>query len=220
MLRRGRRTAGRRGADYASPRAGLQSPGSAPTAAKELLVLWEDEVTLPDGGRIYVRIVQPSDRPTFEEGWDHLSRETRLFRFLAPRDHLSAGDLDYLTEVDGVDHYAIGAVTRDGAGHEGPVAVARFVRLREQPHEADFAVTVVDEYQRRGVGSVMLERLCVAALKRGITLLRADLLPENEAAKHLIRKVVPRSTSRLQGSRLRFEIPLEEEEPASGEEAP
>ena len=181
-------------------------------------MLWEDEVILPDGGRIYVRIVQPSDRPTFEEGWEHLSSETRLFRFLAPRDHLSSGDLDYLTDVDGVDHYAIGAVTRDEEGHEGPVAVARFVRLRDRTYEADFAVTVIDEYQRRGVGSVMLERLCIAARKRGIATLRADLLPENEAAKHLIRKVVPRSRSRLQGSLVRFEIPLEADEDPIDEE--
>ena len=175
-------------------------------------MLWEDEVILADGGRIYLRVVRPSDRPTFEEGWSHLSAETRLFRFLAPRDHLSSGDLDYLTDVDGVDHYAVGAVTRDETGHEGPVAVARFVRLRDRPHEADFAVTVIDEYQRRGVGGVMLEKLRVAALKRGITMLRADLLPENEAAKRLIRKVVPRSTSRLHGSLVCFEIPLEDED--------
>ena len=183
-------------------------------------MLWEDEVILADGGRVYVRVVRPSDRPTFEEGWSHLSAETRLFRFLAPRDHLSAGDLDYLTDVDGVDHFAIGAVTRDADGHEGPVAVARFVRLRELSHEADFAVTVVDEYQKRGIGSVMLEKLCVAALKRGITMLRADLLSENEAAKRLIRKVVPRSTSRLQGSLVCFQIPLEDEEPSEGDETP
>ena len=174
-------------------------------------MLWEDEVILADGGHVYVRVVRPSDRPTFEEGWEHLSAESRLFRFLAPRDHLSRGDLDYLTDVDGVDHYAIGAVTRDADGHEGPVAVARIVRLRDHPHEADFAVTVVDEYQKRGVGAVMLERLRIAALKRGITMLRADLLPENEAAKRLIHHVVPAATCRLQGSLLRFEIPLEDE---------
>lgn len=202
-----------------SPRAALQSTRARPPwGAEELEVLWEDEVTLADGGRIYVRVVRPSDRPTFEEGWAHLSAETRLFRFLAPRDHLSPGDLDYLTDLDGVDHYAIGAVTRDADGHEGPVAVARFVRMRDHPHEADFAVTVVDEYQRRGVGSVMFERLVVAALKRGITTLRADLLVENEAAKHLIRKVVPRAQSRLQGALVCFEIPLEAEEDPDREE--
>ena len=86
------------------------------------------------------------------------------------------------------------------------------MRLLERPREADFAVTVVDEYQRRGVGGVMLERLCVAALKRGITVLRADVLLENEAAVRLIRKVVPRATSRLQGSLVCFEMPLEDEE--------
>ena len=111
-----------------------------------------------------------------------------------------------------MDHYAFGAVTRDEEGHEGPVAVARFVRLRDRPHEADFAVTVVDEYQRRVVGTVMLERLRIAALNRGITLLRADLLQENEAAKRLIERVVPAARHRLQGSLLRFEIPLEDEE--------
>lgn len=179
-------------------------------------MLWEDEVTLEDGTRIYVRVVQPSDRRCFEEGWQMLSADTRYFRFLGPRDSLSEEDFRYLTETDGVDHYAVGAVTRDEKGVEHPVAVARFVRLEDHPRCADFAITVVDPYQGRGVGRLMLERLATAAVKRGVYSFRADVLQENESAKHLIRRKMPQARSMLVGHILRFTVPLSED--ASGDD--
>lgn len=172
-------------------------------------MLWEDVVELPDGVRLHVRPVRPSDRALLEEGWLRLSPASRRLRFLTPRERLGPEELDYPTNVDGVDHHALGAVTRDADGREAPVALARFVRLVGRPREADVAVTVVDEFQHRGVGTVMLERLVVGALKRGIETFRADLLPENEAAQRLIRKVAPRAAFRKEGALLRCTIPLE-----------
>lgn len=174
-------------------------------------MLWEDEVVLEDGTRIYVRVVQPSDRRCFEEGWQMLSADTRYFRFLGPRDSLSEEDFRYLTEFDGVDHYAVGAVTRDENGVEHPVAVARFVRLDDHPRCADFAITVVDPHQHRGVGTLMFEKLATAATKRGVYTFRADVLVENEGAKHLIRRVVPEARSLLVGNVLKFTVPISED---------
>lgn len=177
-------------------------------------MIWEDEVVLDDGTRIYVRVIRPSDRPTFREGWERLSEQSRLFRFLAPRSTLTEAELDYLTDVDGVDHYAVGAVTRDADGHEGPVGTARFVRYEDRPRKADFAITVIDEYQHHGVGRLLLERLVEAARKRGYEALVADVLEENTVARHLIARVAPTVRCWNRGGMLRFEIPLDEEEAA------
>jgi GNAT superfamily N-acetyltransferase len=70
---------------------------------------------------------------------------------LSPTAHLSARQLAYLTEVDHRDHEALVAIepsSRDGLG------VARYVRSRENPREAEFAVAVADDWQRRGLGTL------------------------------------------------------------------
>ena len=56
--------------------------------------------------------------------------------------------LSYLTEIDGDNHFALIAIERDRP--DRLVAVARFVRYRDRPTEAEFAITVHDPYQGRG----------------------------------------------------------------------
>lgn len=79
-----------------------------------------------------------------------MSPESRYRRFLAARDRLSEAELDYLTRVDHHDHEALVALvleTQEGVG------LARFVRLPEDPEDAEVAIAVADAWQRRGVGT-------------------------------------------------------------------
>lgn len=168
----------------------------------------EEVIRLEDGTRVHVREVRPSDRPTLERGFQRLSETSRLFRFLGPRGPLTEEELRYLTDVDGVDHFALGAVTRDREGVESGVAIARFVRLADDPATADLAITVLDEYQGRGVGTFLLGRLIAAARSRGIHAFCCDVHPENEPAKRLVRSLVPEVQSHLVGSLLHFVLPL------------
>ncbi|MCE7958324.1 MAG: GNAT family N-acetyltransferase, partial [Acidobacteria bacterium ACB2] len=89
-------------------------------------------------------------------------------------------DLQYLTEVDGVDHVAIGAAALDEIGRYRPVGIARFVRLEERPDVAEPAVVVVDPWQGKGAGRILLERLVAAARQRGIRVFRSEVLVGND----------------------------------------
>ena len=80
---------------------------------------------LRDGSEVLVRAVRPEDKPLFVAGWSELSDESVYRRFLQPRDALSVDELAFFTEIDHVDHEAIGAL--DPATREG-VGVARYVR--------------------------------------------------------------------------------------------
>ena len=82
-----------------------------------------------------------------------------------PATALSVDELAFFTEIDHVDHEAIGAL--DPATGEG-VGVARYVRERERPHVAEAAVTVVDAWQHRGLGGKLLRRLCARATENRI----------------------------------------------------
>ena len=138
----------------------------------------DEQVTLRDGSAVLIRPVQPDDKQLFVAGWQRFGEESRHRRFLGAKATLSEGDLAYFTELDHVDHEALGArdaVTGDGVG------VARYVRLESQPEVAEAAVAVVDEWQHRGVGGELLRRLTERARENGVQRFRARLFAYNDA---------------------------------------
>jgi GNAT superfamily N-acetyltransferase len=120
----------------------------------------------------------PEDKALLVEGFRRLSAESRYRRFMAPIEELTADQLRFLTEIDYVDHFAWLALDLDAAGHPG-VGVSRYVRIPEEPEVAEAAVTVVDDYQGRGVGTLLLEALGAVALENGITRFRGYALEDN-----------------------------------------
>jgi protein lysine acetyltransferase len=109
-------------------------------------------------------------------------------RFLTPKRTFSRTELRYLTEVDGRDHVALVA--------EYPcyptrrlIAVARFVRHQDAPDAAEVAVTVADEWQGRGLGSMLGAHLSHLARNRGIRRFTATMASENRPAHRLMAKL-------------------------------
>ena len=144
------------------------------------------EIELSDGSRIMLREVRPDDRDAIAQGFERMSPESRYRRFFAPMSRLSSADLTYLTEVDHHDHEAV--VAFDAGG--GPVGVARYVRV-DSPEEAEVAVAVIDDWQGRGAGTALVERLVERARENGIERFVATVLSENEDALELFRHIAP-----------------------------
>lgn len=145
---------------------------------------------LRDGTRLLVRHIRPTDKRLLNAGFEHLSEETRRKRFLAPKPRLTAADLRYLTEVDGRDHVALIAVLLDDWTR--PVAVARYVRLSDDPTTAEVAVTVDDDYQGRGIGRRLGLLLADEARANGIERFSAEILGDNIPALRLMRTISDR----------------------------
>ncbi|MEX2280507.1 MAG: GNAT family N-acetyltransferase [Acidimicrobiia bacterium] len=139
---------------------------------------------LKDGSHIQLRPVTPDDKPLIADGFSRLSARARYLRFLAPSDRLSSRQLAYLAEVDHHDHVAWGALDGDAAA-----GVGRWVRLEADPSTADVAITVLDDYQGRGIGRLLLQVLAVSARARGVGVLHFDVLAENEPMKGLLASV-------------------------------
>ncbi len=137
-----------------------------------------DVLSLADGGPVLVRQLLPSDRDELAERYLELSPEARRTRFLNAPDHLSARLLDYLVDVDGYDHCALVARMMDEDGTPG-VAIARYVRDHHDPSCAEAAVTVLDAYQSRGIGSALMHRLAEQARRNGISTFTATVMWEN-----------------------------------------
>src|SRR5688572_26301734 len=159
-------------------------------------VEWPAAVPLRDGATVLIRPIQPADEALLRRAWERLSPESRYRRFLSPMRRLSASQLRYLTDVDHHDHEALIAV--DASSGEG-LGVARYVRT--EPGTAEFAVTVVDDCQGRGLGSALLELLTGRARDEGISRFGALLLASNEEMLELLRRLGPvRVLSREQGT--------------------
>jgi GNAT superfamily N-acetyltransferase len=139
---------------------------------------------LLDGSTIELREVRASDKPAIAEAFARLSPESRYRRFFSARDRLSPSDLRYLTEVDHRDHEAVIAFDRSGE----TVGVARYVR-DDDPHSAEVAVAVVDEWQGKGAGTALLERLTERASECGVERFVALVLQENAEALDLFRSI-------------------------------
>src|SRR5262249_20362804 len=120
------------------------------------------------------------------EGFARLSPQSRYLRFFGPKDRLSDAELSYLTELDGVNHFAIGALAA-GEWPERGIGIGRFVRLTTEPTVAELAITIVDAEQRKGRGSALCARLVEAARERGIRRFRAEIMPSNAGMHALLR---------------------------------
>jgi protein lysine acetyltransferase len=135
-----------------------------------------------DGTDLLLRPVLPGDSARTLQGHVRFSAETLYRRFMSARVP-SPALMDYLAEVDYVDHF-VWVVTD---GEDGPViADGRFVRDPHDPTLAEIAFTVADQYQGRGIGTVLFAALAVAARLDGITRFSARVLSDNLPARALL----------------------------------
>lgn len=145
-------------------------------------------IQLPDGTRVAVRPVRPSDKENIADGFSRMGERSRYQRFMTVQDALSTGELRYLTEVDHHDHEALLAF--DAESGEG-LGVARFVRSQADPTAAEAAVAVVDAWQRRGLGTALTALLAERAREEGIERFTALLLASNDAMMGMLRRLGP-----------------------------
>jgi GNAT superfamily N-acetyltransferase len=137
-------------------------------------------VELDDGSIAEIRPVRTIDRGLFEEGLARMSRQSREARFGAEVDHLTSSELDYLTDVDLVDHVAWGA-TIEGL----PAGAGRYIR--PDGHDgAEVAIAVVDEFQRRGLGRAIFRALVASARVNGVERLYFSIQPENRTVLKIL----------------------------------
>ncbi len=161
----------------------LACPGCPQRDACQSCATWlANEMTrrhvLPDGQEVLVRPLLYSDRSKLAAGFAVLSRQSRRLRFFDAPDELDGDDLEYLTNIDYEDHFACVAVIPDEPTPDGAdvgavpgtgVGVGRYIREADDPTVAEVAVTVLDEYQRRGIGTLLTRTLSDVAVAKGIT---------------------------------------------------
>ena len=153
----------------------------------KILSSYQSFEKLSPGQAIRVRAIRPDDRDRLHEEFRKLSKTTVRDRFFSLKMDLTPDELTFYTEVDFVMHVALVAEV-DAEGEWHPVGVGRFVRDREHPDHSEFAITITDEFQGRGIGRILLRHLIRCARKLGVRYLEASVLPQNARMSKLLRR--------------------------------
>lgn len=152
------------------------------------LVLRGAQIELRDGSLVRIRQGRHTDRDLLVRGFERLGPESRYRRFLTPMRDLGEKAVRYMTELDHHDHEAM--IALDEQGQEG-IGDAFYVRDAGRPDTAEVAVTVVDAWQGRGLGSLLLESISARARDEGIRTFTALMLARNGAMMHLFERLGP-----------------------------
>ncbi|HYA00138.1 MAG TPA: GNAT family N-acetyltransferase [Candidatus Binatia bacterium] len=133
---------------------------------------WRADAALIDGAAITIRPLRPGDEPALRGFFDSLSPESIRLRYFSARHDLTDSDLERLTGSDGRTHLHIGAFHASRV-----VGVADYIVT--VPSEAAIAFVVSDEFQGRGVASLLLEYLAELGRSVGLKRFLAQTMVEN-----------------------------------------
>ena len=158
-------------------------PGPIASADDSFIKARTTCVTLRDGTKVTIRPIVTNDRDRLQRGFERLSPESRYRRFFSPVNRLTDSMLRYLTEIDYVDHFAWVAEAEVDGELRG-IGVARYVRTG--PTAAEAAVTVADDFQGRGLGSLLFDALVLRALENGIRCFEGDVLADNDSMRGVL----------------------------------
>src|SRR5262249_15081789 len=124
------------------------------------------------GPSLRVRPLRHGDARTVMAVFQRLGDESRRARVNGPKPGLTAAELRQLATVDSTRHVLVAYVD----GDPQPVAIARLVR---DGRSAEIAFAVADDYQRRGIGSILTAELIADARASGVTEITALMSTDN-----------------------------------------
>src|SRR5437764_7364220 len=148
------------------------------------------ESELSDGTPVMVWPLLPTDGQSLRQAFTELSPRSRRLRFLSPLDDLDSAMLRRLIDDVDQDHhvaFVMVAFPTDGRP-EHPIGVARLVAYDDDPTTAEIAVTVVDEWQGFGAGTLLADVLMRHRSSR-VRRLLTEVATDNPSSIAMLRRL-------------------------------
>ena len=140
----------------------------------------ESDVTLRDGTPVRIRPIRPEDDHFLVDVFHHLSPQSVYQRFFTALPELTPVMARYLANVNYTNRLALVAEANGEL-----IGVGRYERTSD-PGLVELGLVVVDEWQGRGLGRILLREIVKAAESNGIRRFRADVLSENRRMLRLL----------------------------------
>ena len=142
---------------------------------------------LDNGKTVFVRPILPTDDLLLSNLFHKLSAESLYLRFLRPLNHLPEGLLFELTHIDYNKNFALVALIQED-GRDSIIAVARYGYDPDQ-HITDAAIVVRDDWQRLGLGKLLLVKIYDIGREHGIGRFVSVIASTNSGIKQMLRKL-------------------------------
>ena len=140
---------------------------------------FETDVVMRDGSLAHVRPVRSEDQNLLIHFIKDLSAETFYLRFL----HKVRPEEAVRGMMPGTDRFALLVMREE-------MVIGHAVYAITIPEKAaDAAVVVADEFQGKGLGTILLGQLTQAAIAAGISMLEAQVAPENARMLQVLREL-------------------------------
>jgi acetyltransferase len=167
--------------------------------------------TLLDGTAITIRPILPEDEPLMIKLHQTLSDRSVYFRWLhmlglsqriAHERLVGICFIDYDREMAFVaDHH------NPETGQHEILGVGRIIKARDTD-EAEFAILIADQFQRKGLGTELLRRLIQFGRDEKLQRLIGDILPENRGMQEVCKKLGFRVEYSLEDELMKAELEL------------
>jgi acetyltransferase len=144
---------------------------------------YEEWITLKDGSAIFLRPIKPTDGPLLLDLFQKLSRETIYFRFLTHLNRLQPEMLKQLVEIDYETHFTLVAIIIEDT-KESVIGTCRYI-VKQNTDHAELTVVLRDDWQKRGLGKVMVTRVVDIARSKGLASIEILLDYRNEGMKRI-----------------------------------
>ncbi len=145
------------------------------------------QVILRNGTEITLRPIRPEDAEMEQAFVKALSDDTRYFRFMDALRELPRSMLVRFTQLDYEREIALVAITQR-ADHPMQIGVVRYA-TNPDGESCEFALVIGDEWQRHGLGQIMMEYLMEIAAQRGLKMIEGEVLGSNSGMLHLMTRL-------------------------------
>jgi acetyltransferase len=145
---------------------------------------YEGTWTLADGEKLTLRHIVPSDVAKEQAFVRGLSPESSYLRFHSTINDLSKKELKEFTEPDSRNEVAM-VVLRNGETGEEEIGVARYT-IDPDRANCEFAIVVADKWQKRGIGTRLMNALITHLRESGIKQITGSVIKSNPAMRKFI----------------------------------
>ena len=136
-------------------------------------------VQLNDGTNVLIRPIRPEDAESEARFVRELSDEAKYFRFMNTFQELSQEMLIRLTQIDYHNEMALIAMRMEDGVEGEQIGVARYATNVDKK-SCEFALTVADNWQGRGVGQLLMKDLMSVARDRDLESIEGQVLANNK----------------------------------------
>ncbi|MEE8540500.1 MAG: GNAT family N-acetyltransferase [Desulfobacterales bacterium] len=161
-----------------------------------------------DGEVVTIRPVKPVDQRRIQEHFYNLDKKDVISRFFHDKSSFVRDEMEELSQIDYIKNLTLVAVVGE-FGFGRVVAVGEYL-LDAEENNAEIAFSVNRDFQGKGIGKILIEKLAEAARENGISGMHAYTSSRNKPMVKLFKMLPYKIQTSIDGGILRLSCKFDE----------